>query len=127
ENVLKTLNEIKKTRIICVFGCGGNRDKTKRPRMGAVAEKLSDLQIITSDNPRNEDPQEIIKQISTGIKNKNNLICIENRKDAIKYSVEISKKSDIILIAGKGHENGQEINGVIYPHDDCSEIKKYSI
>jgi len=127
ENVLKTLNEIKRTRIICVFGCGGDRDKTKRPRMGTVAEKLSDIQIITSDNPRSEKPDEIIKEISKGVKNLNNLICIENRKDAIKYGVEISKKNDIILIAGKGHEKGQEINGVVFPHDDCAEIKKYSI
>ncbi|AFH49914.1 UDP-N-acetylmuramyl tripeptide synthase [Ignavibacterium album JCM 16511] len=98
-------------QLVTVFGCGGDRDKTKRPVMGKVATELSDLVIITSDNPRTENPNQIINDIKQGVV-KNNFIVIENRYEAIKYAIKKSKEDAAILIAGKGHETYQEINGV---------------
>ena len=109
-NVISYLNGIKKRNIITVFGCGGDRDKKKRPLMGSIAEKLSDYVIITSDNPRNEDPCKIMDDIKKGIKrNSKKYITIENRKRAIEKALEMAEKEDIVLIAGKGHENEQII------------------
>ncbi|SFI26455.1 UDP-N-acetylmuramoyl-L-alanyl-D-glutamate--2,6-diaminopimelate ligase [Halpernia frigidisoli] len=122
ENILDSINEIrtKNERLICVFGCGGDRDKTKRPEMGAVAASKSTLAIITSDNPRSENPQEIIKEIEAGVKpeNYNKFLSIPDRKDAIKSAIKFAEPKDIILVAGKGHENYQEINGVKHHFDD---------
>jgi UDP-N-acetylmuramoyl-L-alanyl-D-glutamate--2,6-diaminopimelate ligase len=109
-----------KNKIILVFGAGGNRDKGKRPIMGRIAAQLSNYTIITSDNPRYEDPLKIINEIKEGfvsIKNSDFEI-VPDRRDAIKRSIEIAKDDDAIIIAGKGHEDYQEINGVKYPFSD---------
>ena len=109
-----------KRRLLTVVGCGGDRDKTKRPVMAEVACEHSDRIIFTSDNPRSEDPNEIIKDMEAGV----NITCrkkyisIADRKEAIKTAVSFSKKEDIVLVAGKGHEKYQEIKGVKYPFDD---------
>ncbi|MGL5647719.1 MAG: UDP-N-acetylmuramoyl-L-alanyl-D-glutamate--2,6-diaminopimelate ligase [Clostridium sp.] len=105
-NILETCREFTKGRLISVFGCGGDRDKVKRPEMGEIGTRFSDVAIITSDNPRTEDEEEIIKDILNGIK-KDNYIKITNRYEAIKKALEIAKKDDVILIAGKGHETYQ--------------------
>lgn len=119
ESILKTLREYNPKRLVCVFGCGGNRSKDRRFEMGEVAGKLADLTIITSDNPRFEEPQAIIDDIKTGIGRTNGeFVEIINRKDAIKYAIEHGKEGDIIVLAGKGHEDYQEIEGVKYPMDE---------
>ncbi|RME84178.1 MAG: UDP-N-acetylmuramoyl-L-alanyl-D-glutamate--2,6-diaminopimelate ligase [Planctomycetota bacterium] len=107
QNVLSKLAQLKKGRIITVFGCGGNRDKTKRPRMAQVASKWSDWTILTSDNPRREDPLQILKDIEEGMTTSSYEV-IEDRKTAIFHALRKAKKGDIVLIAGKGHENYQE-------------------
>ena len=123
ENVLKTINQIKEgnQQVITVVGCGGNRDATKRPMMAKIACELSNKVILTSDNPRNEDPAEILEQMRKGIPPidfKKTLI-IEDRKEAIFLAVrKLAKEGDIILVAGKGHENYQEIKGIKYNFDD---------
>jgi UDP-N-acetylmuramoyl-L-alanyl-D-glutamate--2,6-diaminopimelate ligase len=106
ENILKTVREFTKGRLIAVYGCGGDRDNTKRPIMGNIGTKLSDFAIITSDNPRTEDPMHIIDEVVSGIKT-DNYIVIENRREAIKKAMEIAKQGDVIVIAGKGHEDYQ--------------------
>jgi UDP-N-acetylmuramoyl-L-alanyl-D-glutamate--2,6-diaminopimelate ligase len=108
-------------RIITVFGCGGDRDKGKRPRMGEVSTKLSDFVIITSDNPRSEDPAEIIKQIEEGTVRKNYLIEPDRRK-AIREAVHLAGDGDIVLVAGKGHEDYQEVQGSRYPFSDRATL-----
>lgn len=108
ENILSTFKELKRGRLVCLFGCGGDRDATKRPIMGAIAAKMSDFVIVTSDNPRSEDPELIIKDILAGMKeSKTPYIVIENRTDAIKYAVQNALQDDIIVLAGKGHETYQ--------------------
>lgn len=106
ENILKTAKEFTKGKLISVFGCGGDRDNTKRPIMGKIGTELSDLAVITSDNPRTEDPMSIIKEIEKGVQ-KDNYIVVENRRDAIKKAMELAKKDDVIVVAGKGHEDYQ--------------------
>ena len=122
ENVLKTINEVRchEETLITVVGCGGNRDTTKRPEMASVAVKLSDKVILTSDNPRFEDPDEIIRQMKAGIavEDHHKVLSITNRGEAICTAVALAKKGDIILLAGKGHENYQEINGIKNHFDD---------
>lgn len=108
ENILKTAREFTKGRLISIFGCGGDRDKTKRPIMGNIGSELSDLVIITSDNPRSENPMDIINEIAGGIK-LNNYIIVENRREAIKKAIETAVKDDVIVLAGKGHEDYQII------------------
>jgi UDP-N-acetylmuramoyl-L-alanyl-D-glutamate--2,6-diaminopimelate ligase len=115
-----------KGRVITIFGCGGNKDRTKRPVMGDIATSLSDYTIITSDNPRFEDPMDIIKEILEGVKTKGNYEIEANRETAIKKGIEISKKGDIILICGKGHETYQEVKGVKSHFDDKEMVEKYS-
>ena len=110
EKVLKTLNNFSTGKIIIVFGCGGDRDIKKRSLMGSIAEELSDFVFITSDNPRKEDPLKIIKDILTGIKHKNNTYIELDRFEAIKKAINFATKRDIVLIAGKGHENYQILN-----------------
>ena len=117
-NVLSTLQELKQGRLITVFGCGGNRDQSKRPKMGAVAEQLSDLAIVTSDNPRNEDPEEIIRNILTGLKNPGQALVIIDREEAIHHAVQMAKPEDIVLIAGKGHETYQIFSHQTIDFDD---------
>lgn len=107
KNVLTTLNEIKRGKLITVFGCGGNRDRDKRPKMGSVAEHHSDLCIVTSDNPRQEDPKEIIQEILKGFNNPNRAITLIDRREAIQRAIQLATPEDILLIAGKGHETKQ--------------------
>ena len=110
EAILSSIKKYAKGRIICVFGCGGNRDKEKRPLMGEISGRLADFTVITTDNPRNENPKEIMAQIENGIKNTRGLYkIIENRKQAIACTMKIAWKNDIVLIAGKGHETYQEL------------------
>ncbi len=122
KNVLETVLKIKKKNqnLITVIGAGGDRDKEKRSKMGKIASILSDKIILTSDNPRTENPEEIISDIKKGISNEDlkKVISITNRREAIKTAILFSKKNDIIMIAGKGHENYQEINGVFYDFND---------
>ena len=122
ENILNTAKGFAKSNIITVFGCGGDRDTTKRPLMGAIAQKLSDVCIVTSDNPRTEDPQLIIEDILKGLdKNKENYRVVVDRREAIKEAIEMAQKDDIVIIAGKGHENYQ-ILGKVKHHFDDKEI-----
>ncbi len=128
ENILKAINKVrtKNEQLITVVGCGGNRDKAKRPIMGNVAARLSDKVIFTSDNPRGEDPEQIIDQIKKGVDARDfkRVLDITNRAEAIKTAVLLAQPKDIILIAGKGHENYQEINGVKHHFDDKEELIK---
>ncbi|MFH1392318.1 MAG: UDP-N-acetylmuramoyl-L-alanyl-D-glutamate--2,6-diaminopimelate ligase [bacterium] len=107
ENLLKNARQIAKNKLICVFGCGGDRDKTKRPIMGKIATKICDYAIITSDNPRTENPKKIIKNIIAGVAKNANFEIIENRAQAIEKAIKISQKGDLVVIAGKGHEDYQ--------------------
>lgn len=108
ENIITSLKEIAKGRVVTLFGCGGDRDKTKRPLMGEIASRLSDFCIVTSDNPRSENPSEIIKDILAGMQNCSTPYeVVENRKEAIRFAIENARKDDIILLAGKGHETYQ--------------------
>ncbi|MDP1842624.1 MAG: UDP-N-acetylmuramoyl-L-alanyl-D-glutamate--2,6-diaminopimelate ligase [Sediminibacterium sp.] len=122
ENVLATIKKLRKgyEQIITVVGCGGDRDKTKRPIMAQAACDLSDRVILTSDNPRTEDPEQILKDMETGLSSsaKRKYITIIDRKEAIEQAVAVAKPEDIILVAGKGHEKYQDINGVKHPFDD---------
>jgi UDP-N-acetylmuramoyl-L-alanyl-D-glutamate--2,6-diaminopimelate ligase len=126
ENVLKTINDIrtKNEQLITVIGCGGNRDKTKRPIMASIASELSDKVILTSDNPRNEDPDSIIQEMEQGVaaQNYKKSLSIIDRKQAIKTACQLAHSNDIILIAGKGHETYQEIQGVRHDFDDIKIV-----
>jgi UDP-N-acetylmuramoyl-L-alanyl-D-glutamate--2,6-diaminopimelate ligase len=126
ENVLKTINDIrtKNEQLITVVGCGGNRDKAKRPIMAGIATELSDKVILTSDNPRNEDPQAIINEMEQGVAPQNfkKSLSIADRKQAIKTACQLAQPNDIILIAGKGHETYQEIQGVRHDFDDMKTV-----
>ena len=119
ESLLSTLKEYGPERLVCVFGCGGNRSKLRRYEMGEVSGRLADFTIITSDNPRFEEPQAIIDDIKTGIeKTDGKYIEIIDRKEAIRYAIEHGKPGDVIVLAGKGHEDYQEIKGVKHPMDE---------
>ena len=119
ESLLTTLREYCPNRLVCLFGCGGNRSKLRRFEMGEVSGKLADLTIITSDNPRFEEPQDIIDDIKTGIsRTDGKYVEICDRKEAIRYAIRNGQKGDIIVLAGKGHEDYQEIKGVKYPMDE---------
>jgi len=108
--------------VICVFGCGGDRDRTKRPKMGKIASLLADVLIVTSDNPRTEDPIAIMKDIEAGIREagteESRYTMIADRRQAIEKAVEMASAGDVVLIAGKGHETYQIIGGVIHDFDD---------
>ena len=119
ESLLSTLKEYHPERLVCLFGCGGNRSKLRRYEMGEVSGKMADLTIVTSDNPRFEEPQEIIDDIKIGLaKTDGAYIEIIDRKEAIKYAIENGRPGDVIVLAGKGHEDYQEIKGVKYPMDE---------
>ncbi len=124
ENVLKTLQELNFRRIITVFGCGGDRDSSKRPQMGKIASEFSDIVIVTTDNPRFEALRKIIKDILKGIK-KQNYKVIEDRKKAIKYAISLAQRGDCVLVAGKGHENYQIFKDKRIWFKDSFFIKKY--
>ena len=116
---MTTLREYHPHRLVCLFGCGGNRSKYRRYEMGEVSGRLADLTIITSDNPRNEEPQAIIEDIKIGIsKTQGKYVEIPDRKEAIRYAIEHGEPGDIIILAGKGHEDYQEIKGKKYPMDE---------
>ena len=119
ESLLTTLKEYHPKRLVCMFGCGGNRSKLRRYEKGEVSGKLADFTIITSDNPRYEKPEEIIVDIVTGIKKTDGkYITITNRKEAIAYAIHHGEPGDVIILAGKGHEDYQEIEGKKYPMDE---------
>ncbi len=131
QNILNAVKSYTRGRVISLFGCGGDRDTTKRPIMGEISGKIADYTIITSDNPRTEDPQKIVDQIEDGIKKtKGKYTVIVDRVEAIKHAIEIAGKKDIIVLAGKGHEPYQEINGVKHPFDEriiVNQIMKQEI
>ena len=119
ENILRAVRGTTRGRMIALFGCGGDRDRAKRQIMGEIAGKLADMCILTSDNPRNEDPFDILKQIEEGIRGTGcEYIVIENRREAIRRALEIAQPGDVVVLAGKGHETYQEIKGVKYPFDE---------
>ena len=125
KSLLVTLREYQPHRLICLFGCGGNRSKIRRYEMGEVSGTLADLTIITSDNPRFEEPMDIIEDIKTGIrKTEGKYLAICDRKEAIRYAISHGEKGDIIVLAGKGHEDYQEIKGVKYPMDERELIRQ---
>ena len=127
DSVYRALNEIKmisKKHIICVIGCGGNRDQLKRPIIGKIATNIADYVIFTSDNPRFEDAEAIINDIVKGTCN-NNYTCIENRSKAIQYAIQIAGAHDVVLILGKGHEEYQIIENKRYYFSDYDEVLKY--
>jgi UDP-N-acetylmuramoyl-L-alanyl-D-glutamate--2,6-diaminopimelate ligase len=131
EKVLQALREVavfeggaaEGGKVLCVFGCGGERDRGKRAMMGMVAEKYSDFCIVTSDNPRSENPREIIAEIVGGMYGENHEIIVD-RATAIQSAIRIARQGDTVLIAGKGHEGYQEINGVKHPFDDVSAARQ---
>jgi UDP-N-acetylmuramoyl-L-alanyl-D-glutamate--2,6-diaminopimelate ligase len=116
ENVLRAARDLTANRVLCVFGCGGDRDRAKRPLMGAIAADLSDVAIVTSDNPRSEDPVSIIEEVITGAPGR--LDVEPDRRAAIARAVEAAEPGDVVVIAGKGHEQGQELAGEVLPFDD---------
>ena len=125
ENILQAVKTYTKGRVIVVFGCGGDRDKGKRPLMGEIAGRIADYSIVTSDNPRTEDPEAIIKDIEEGIsKTKGKYEVIVDRKSAIEKAIKMANKRDLIILAGKGHEPYQEINKVKYPFDEREIVKE---
>ena len=123
ESLLTTLKEYEHGRLVCVFGCGGNRSRERRFEMGEVSGKLADMTIITSDNPRFEETDSIIADIVTGMKKTDGAyLAIPDRKEAIAYAIDHGQPGDIIVLAGKGHEDYQEIKGVKYPMDERNII-----
>ncbi|AWV99941.1 UDP-N-acetylmuramoyl-L-alanyl-D-glutamate--2,6-diaminopimelate ligase [Arcticibacterium luteifluviistationis] len=126
KNVLETINELKEgnQQVICVVGCGGNRDKGKRPLMAKIACELADKVILTADNPRNEEPEDILKDMQEGVSitKRKKVLSILDRREAIKTAVMLSNEGDIVLVAGKGHENYQDIKGVKSHFDDKEEL-----
>ena len=126
ENVLSTIKEFAKGRVITVFGCGGDRDRTKRPIMGRIAAQYSDRVIITSDNPRTEDPFQILDEVEIGVKElTSHYDKVESREKAIEVALKEASKEDVVLIAGKGHENYQILKDRIIHFDDCEVVKNY--
>ena len=117
ENVLRTARELGPGRVICVFGCGGDRDRGKRPLMGRIASELADVAIVTSDNPRSEDPLAIIAEVVVGMDGDE--MVEPDRAKAIERAVELARPGDVVVIAGKGHERGQEAGGTVLPFDDA--------
>ncbi len=125
-NILSCVREITKGKVIVVFGCGGDRDRTKRPEMGRIAGEMSDIAVVTSDNPRNENPLLIINDILCGMeKSKARIAVIENRRQAIEFALQKAKKDDLVLLAGKGHETYQIIGNEKIPFDEREVIKEF--
>ncbi len=123
ENILRSVKEYTENHLICLFGCGGNRDAAKRPKMAAAAAKYADKLIVTSDNPRNEEPEQIISEILTGLENSNvPYDVVTDRREAIYHALKIAEKGDIIVLAGKGHEDYQVLAGMQRVHFDEREV-----
>ena len=124
KNLLETARPLAQRRVITVFGCGGDRDRTKRPLMGAVAARLSDIVVMTSDNPRSEDPARIIEEIKRGIPPASDrsaaTFTIVDRKEAIQFAIKKAEPGDLVLLAGKGHEQSQTIGGEELPFDEAA-------
>ena len=118
ENVLTAAKRVAKRDLVCVFGCGGDRDNGKRAKMGNISAQIADYSVITSDNPRTEDPDEIIAQIVSNLPHDTKYVCISERRDAIHHAITAAKSGDVVVIAGKGHEDYQEIHGERFPFDD---------
>jgi UDP-N-acetylmuramoyl-L-alanyl-D-glutamate--2,6-diaminopimelate ligase len=118
ENVISAVREFTKGRVLTVFGCGGDRDRGKRPKMGRIASKLSDRVVVTSDNPRSENPEAIIAEVLAGIRNSQNVMSVVDRQEAVRAALERAESGDTVLLAGKGHEDYQEIGGVRHPFND---------
>jgi UDP-N-acetylmuramoyl-L-alanyl-D-glutamate--2,6-diaminopimelate ligase len=129
KNVLDTINDVRgdSGKLITIVGCGGNRDKTKRPEMALIGMENSDKLILTSDNPRFEKPEDIIEDMKAGLNRAqlSQTLCIVNRKEAIKTALTLATKGDIVLIAGKGHEDYQEIEGVKHHFDDKEIVLEF--
>ncbi len=125
ENILNAVRGFVKGRIILVFGCGGDRETAKRPKMGNIAGRLSDIAIVTSDNPRTEDPASIVRQITEGMKGmEDRYVAIVDRTEAIRYALSIAKAGDVVLLAGKGHETYQDVGGTKKHYDEREIIKE---
>jgi UDP-N-acetylmuramoyl-L-alanyl-D-glutamate--2,6-diaminopimelate ligase len=128
QNVLNTISELRtgNEQVITVVGCGGDRDPGKRPQMASIAAEMSDRVILTSDNPRSEDPDAIIQQMKAGVQPQHSrkVLAVADRREAIRTAVALARPGDIILLAGKGHEKYQEINGVKYPFDDRKVLEE---
>ncbi len=125
ESLLRSVRDFCKGRLICVFGANGDRDVFKRPVMGKIGVELSDIAIITTGDPRSEEPMDIIAQVLAGVGDAHNYQVVENRVEAIRYAMDIAKKDDIIVLAGKGHGTYQEIKGVKYPFDERKIVADY--
>jgi len=123
-NALDAMRQVAKSRVILVFGCGGQRDRTKRPIMGEIATRLADYAIITSDNPRSEDPVEIMEEVKSGVSGRKNYAAIEDRMEAIKKALSMARTNDIVLIAGKGHENYQVMKDRSIHFDDREAVRE---
>jgi UDP-N-acetylmuramoyl-L-alanyl-D-glutamate--2,6-diaminopimelate ligase len=125
ENLLETVTTLSHGRVITVFGCGGDRDRTKRPVMGEIAGQMSSLAVATSDNPRSEDPMQILDEIETGLKKVSaRYELIPDRRKAIEFALSIAHQGDLVVIAGKGHENYQIIGARTYPFDDRAVVRE---
>ena len=122
ERVLHAARTMTQHRVIALLGCGGNRDKSKRPLMGAALRKGSDLAIFTSDNPRDEDPDVILKEMVSGIGLDDSAVVVTDRREAIATAVANAIAGDVVIVLGKGHETGQEVKGVKLPFDDREEL-----
>jgi UDP-N-acetylmuramoyl-L-alanyl-D-glutamate--2,6-diaminopimelate ligase len=126
ETVLRTLRPLTQGRLLVAFGCGGDRDRLKRPQMGAIAERLADLAVLTSDNPRGEDPDSILAQIRGGMRNAGQALEIRDRKEAIRTLLDQARPGDMVLLAGKGSETYQEVRGRKLPFDDREVVRSWS-
>ena len=125
-NVIDTIDEIrgKDRKLYVVVGCGGNRDRTKRPEMARIAADGADLAVLTSDNPRKEDPEAILAEMKAGLDASSRYLCIADRREAIKVAVALARPGDIVLVAGKGHETYQDVGGVKHHFDDREEVRR---
>lgn len=125
ESLLTTLRAYEPGRLVCMFGCGGNRAKSRRYEMGEVSSRLADITVVTSDNPRDEEPMDIISDILEGVKRADGAyVTVPDRKEAIRYCMDHAREGDIIVLAGKGHEDYQEIRGVKYHMDERELIEE---
>ena len=123
-NVLEAVRNLNPKRVLVLFGCGGDRDRTKRKRMGKVAGQLADKVYVTSDNPRGEDPVGIIEEIVAGIPAEADVLTFVDRREAIRQAIADAEAGDVLLVAGKGHETYQEIKGEKFPFDDREELRR---
>jgi len=123
EKALLAIKNHCRGKLYCVFGCGGDRDRGKRPEMASVAEKLSDFIVVTNDNPRTEDPERIIEEVMSGFASPYLVLVEKDREKAIRLAISQAKPGDWVLVAGKGHEDYQEVQGVKHPFSDVEKVK----